>query len=165
PIIFYQIWQFVVPALYQHERKLIFPFVILSTSLFLIGVWFCYVFVMPMGLEFFYTQYQSIGVSTTIKISEYLGLLIKALLGFGLVFELPVLCFFLGKLGIITDKMLWQYCRHAIAAIFLIAALLTPPDVLTQVMMAGPLIVLYFLSILIVRWVQPKADATSAEEE
>ncbi len=154
PYLFYQIWLFIAPGLLENEKKLFIPFVSATTFLFLIGVFFCYFVVLPFTFDFFFKQYKAIGVSPTIRITEHLTLIAKALLGFGAVFQMPILAFFLGRVGILTDKKLIAWFRHAIVVIFVVGAILTPPDVLTQLLMAGPLICLYGISILIVRYTQ-----------
>ena len=152
PILFYQLWLFIAPGLYQHERRMILPFVFSASSLFLVGIWFCYTWVLPLAFTFFSSQYQVIGVSPMIKISEHLSFMIHALLGFGIVFELPVVAFLLGRFGLIDHRTLIDGGRYAIVAIFVISAIFTPPDVLSQLLMAGPLLVLYGISIVIVRY-------------
>ena len=158
PVIFHQLWKFVEPGLYEHEKKLVIPFVLITSLLFLVGVWFCYDTVMPFAFEFFRGQYEAIGVTPTIRISEHLSLLLKALIGFGVVFEMPVLAFILGRLGIINHHSLIAFGRYAIVLIFIVAAILTPPDVLTQFLLAGPLLLLYGLSILILRFTARKEE-------
>lgn len=153
PLIFYQLWLFICPGLLEEEKKLALPFVVGSTFLFSLGALFCFSVVLPYALEFFRTQYDSLGTITpTIRISEYLSMFLKAMLGFGLVFQIPILAFFLGKLGLITSSTLIHYGRYAVVAAFIISAILTPPDIVTQFLMAGPLLLLYGLSILIVQW-------------
>ncbi|MCI5065692.1 twin-arginine translocase subunit TatC [bacterium] len=165
PVLFLQVWLFIAPGLLEEERKLAFPFVLGTTLLFLTGASFCYFIVMPFALEFFHQQYAALGgITPTIRVSEYLSLLIKAVLGFGLVFETPIFAFFAGRLGLITDQTLLSSGRYAIIAIFLISAILTPPDILTQFLMAGPLLLLYGMSIFIVRWTQPKEEGPTEEE-
>ncbi|MCB0310408.1 MAG: twin-arginine translocase subunit TatC, partial [Bdellovibrionales bacterium] len=152
PYIFYQLWLFVAPGLYESERKLAIPFMLATTGLFLLGVWFCYEVIFPFAFDFFKQQYEAVAVTPAIRMTEHLSLVVKGLLGFGIVFEMPVLAFFLGKLGWITDEMMIKGFRYAVVIIFIASAMLTPPDVLTQFLMAIPLIMLYGLSILIVRW-------------
>ncbi len=153
PVIFHQAWLFIAPGLLDHEKKYAMPFVFTTSALFLTGVWFCYKLVLPFAFDFFKDQYLALGhVTPTIKISEYMSLLIKALLGFGVVFETPVLAFLLGRLGLISSALLISGFRYAVVTIFILSAILTPPDILTQFLMAGPLILLYSLSILIVRY-------------
>jgi len=149
PIIFYQLWLFVAPGLYSSERRLIIPFVIASTVLFTLGATFCYAQILPLTLRFFYNEFRSVGITPTIKISDHLSITITTVLGFGAVFEMPLLSFFLTRAGIIDHRFLVRWFRHAVVVIFVIAAALTPPDVLTQLLMAGPLLILYAISIAI----------------
>jgi sec-independent protein translocase protein TatC len=163
PILFYQLWQFVAPGLYAHERKLVVPFVLVSTLLFCTGVVFCYYAVLPFTFAFFKGEYESIKVTPTIKVGEHLSMTVTALLGFGGVFELPVLTFFLARAGIIDHRFLIEWFRHAVVVIFIVAAVLTPPDVLTQFLMAGPLLLLYGISIAIAWWASPPANTASTD--
>ncbi len=160
PVLFLQLWLFISPGLLEHEKKFALPFVLVTSSLFLIGVWFCYQIVLPFALDFFQDQYQALNdVTPTIRVSEYLSLLMKAAIGFGVIFETPVLAFILGRLGLITDDTLISAGRYAVIVIFMISAILTPPDILTQFLMAGPLLILYGLSILIVRYTSRETEA------
>ncbi|MDZ4787043.1 MAG: twin-arginine translocase subunit TatC [bacterium] len=161
PIIFYQIWLFVAPGLLDHEKSLVFPFLITSTALFLTGIWFCYYIVLPFTFEFFYEQYDSIKLTPTVRITEHLSFMATSILSFGVVFELPILAYFLGRLGIINSKMLTGGMRYAIVIIFAVAAIMTPPDVLTQFLMAGPLLLLYGLSILVVKFTEKNNSNSS----
>lgn len=164
PFLFYQLWLFVAPGLYAAEKRLVAPFVLATTALFLLGVWFCYTWVLPFAFEFFREEYASIGVTPTVRISEHLALMVQALVGFGAVFQLPVLAFFLARLGVIDEQTLIGGARYAIVAIFVVSAVLTPPDVLTQFLMAGPLILLYGLSILVVKATRSRTAPPSTEE-
>jgi sec-independent protein translocase protein TatC len=148
PVIFYQGWMFVAPGLYDQEKRYARPFVLFATIFFLLGATFCYVVVFPVGYRFFLEEYQTIGVSPAIRISEYLSFTARMLLAFGLTFELPVVTFFLARLGVVTHRTMIGYARYAVLAIFVIAAVLTPgPDIASQMLMAGPLFVLYAVSI------------------
>ena len=161
PFILYQIWLFVAPGLYSNEKKMILPFVVGGTVMFFIGVLFAYYIVTPFGFQFLIT-FGSFLYTPLINIEDYVGFFTKIMMGFGLAFELPVFAYFLALLGLITDRTLIDFFKYAIVIIFLIAALLTPPDVLTQLLMAAPLVILYGASILIVRMVNP---ATPEEDE
>ena len=148
PVVFYQLWRFVAPGLYEQERRYVLPFVFFATCFFVLGATFCHVFVLPVGYAFFIDQYQSIGVQPTLRISEYLSFTARMLLAFGVTFELPVLTFFFARIGLVTHSMLLSSFRYAIVIIFIVAAVLTPgPDVASQLLMATPLLVLYILSI------------------
>ena len=150
PVIFYEIWMFMVPALYQKERKYLIPFIVASSVLFLGGALFGYFIVFPYGFKFF------IGLATEDiqalpSVKQYFSFSIRLLLAFGVVFELPVVVFFLTKIGIINPDLMKKNRKFAILGSFAVAAILTPPDVATQAMMALPLIVLYEISIIVSR--------------
>ncbi len=162
PIIFYQLWRFVSPGLYRSERRQVVPFVILSTLLFGCGAYFCYSTVLPLSLSFFFEEFRSIGVTPTIRLSDHLSMSLTTIIGFGSVFELPLLAFFLARAGAITHRTLLHYFRHAVVAIFVVAAILTPPDVLSQVLMAGPLLLLYVVSIGVALLAGRGADSSPA---
>lgn len=148
PAILHQIWQFVAPGLYDTEKRYARPFVFFGTFFFVAGAWFCYAMVLPVGYRFFIDQYATIRVDPQIRISEYLSFTARMLLAFGAVFELPVVTFFLARLGFVTHQLMLRYARYAVLVIFIVAAMLTPgPDVASQLLMAGPLLVLYALSI------------------
>ncbi|HJY85149.1 MAG TPA: twin-arginine translocase subunit TatC [Candidatus Binatia bacterium] len=148
PAIFYQLWQFVAPGLYEHERRYVIPFVVFASFFFVLGAGFCHVVVLPVAYAFFIEQYQSISVQAALKISEYLTFTARMLLAFGVTFELPVLAFFFARVGLINHKMLLGALRYAIVIIFIVAAVLTPgPDVASQLLLATPLLLLYGLSI------------------
>lgn len=148
PAILYQAWQFVSPGLYENEKYYVFPFVFFGTFFFCAGAWFCYAFVFQVGYAFFLEQYATIGIEPTLRISEYLSFSSRMLLAFGVTFEMPVVAFFLARIGMIDHNTLIKPWRFAVLAIFIIAAVLTPgPDVASQMMLVTPLLVLYVASI------------------
>jgi sec-independent protein translocase protein TatC len=148
PAVFYQIWQFIAPGLYEHERRYVVPFVLFASFFFVFGAGFCHVVVLPVAYAFFIEQYKGIDVQPTLRISEYLTFTARMLLAFGVTFELPVLAFFFARVGLINHKMLIGSLRYAIVIIFIVAAVLTPgPDVASQLFLATPLLLLYGLSI------------------
>jgi sec-independent protein translocase protein TatC len=161
PIILAQIWAFIAPALYANEKKMVIPFILGGTIMFAVGVLFAYYFVTPLGFAFL-IEFGSFKFTPLINIEEYVGFFTKILFGFGIAFELPVFAYTLALLGMINDRNMIDFFRYAIVIIFIVAAILTPPDVLTQLLMAIPLIFLYAVSILIVRAVNP---APPLEEE
>jgi len=163
PIILSQIWLFVAPGLYANEKKMLIPFIVGGTIMFVVGILFAYYIVTPFGFNFLIT-FGSFKFTPLINIEDYVGFFTKIMFGFGLAFELPIFAYFLALLGMINDKQMTQFFKYAIVIIFIVAALLTPPDVLTQLLMAGPLIVLYGFSILIVKVVNP-APAEEEEDE
>ena len=161
PVILSQIWMFIAPGLYANEKKMLLPFIFGGTSMFAIGVAFAYYIVTPFGFDFLIT-FGSFKFTPLINIEDYVGFFTKIMFGFGLAFELPVFAYFLGLLGLVDDRQMKNFFKYAVIIIFVVAALLTPPDILTQLLMAGPLIILYGISILLVRMVNP---APPEEEE
>jgi sec-independent protein translocase protein TatC len=163
PFIFYQAWMFVAPGLYRKEKKYLLPFVFFSTLLFVGGALFGYFIVFPFGFRFF-LGFSNEYIQALPSVKQYFSLSIKLLLGFGLIFELPVVAFFLSRMGIISADLMRRQRKYAVLLIFIVAAILTPPDVITQFMMAGPLLVLYELSVIIVK-VAGKKKAEPEEGE
>lgn len=164
PVIFWQMWLFIAPGLYENEKKFIFPFVFFATLMFLIGASFAYYIVVPFGFDFL-INFGSQVVTVMPSIGKYVGFFTKLLFGFGIAFELPVITFFLAVVGLVDDRMLKDFFRYAIILIFMLSALLTPPDILTQFLMAGPLIILYGVSILIAKAFNPAEDEKEIEDE
>ena len=154
PIILAQIWMFIAPALYANEKKMIIPFIFGGTTMFALGVLFAYYIVTPFGFDFLIT-FGSFKFTPLINIEDYVGFFTKIMFGFGIAFELPIFAYFLALLGMIDDRQMKDFFKYAVVIIFIVAALLTPPDILTQLLMAGPLIILYGFSIFIVRFVNP----------
>ena len=163
PVIFWQLWLFLAPGLYDHEKKLVVPFVFFATLMFLLGASFAYYIVVPIGFDFLIAFGNSV-VSVLPSIGKYVGFFTKLMIGFGIAFELPVITFFLAKIGIVNDQMLKDFFRYAVVLIFIISAILTPPDVISQVLMAAPLLILYGVSIYIAKVFNP-AQKEEEEEE
>lgn len=166
PIILAQIWMFVAPGLYANEKKMLIPFIVGGSTMFFVGVLFAYYIVTPFGFDFLIT-FGSFKFTPLINIEDYVGFFTKIMFGFGLAFELPIFAYFLALLGMVDDRQMKDFFKYAIVLIFILAAFLTPPDVLTQLLMAIPLIVLYGVSIIIVRFVNPadEEDETADEDE
>ncbi|MGV8073970.1 MAG: twin-arginine translocase subunit TatC [Syntrophobacteraceae bacterium] len=166
PVILYEIWCFIAPGLYANEKRYIFPIVICSSVFFLGGAAFGYFFVFPIGFQFF-ASFASDLITPMVSTNEFLKFSIRMLLGFGLVFELPIFALFLGKVGLISADFLRRKRRIAIIVIFIVAAALTPgPDVFSQLMMAGPLLLLYEISVWLVHFFgRKKITVDSAQEE
>lgn len=142
-----QIWRFVAPGLYHHEKKVLLPFTVISTLCFLAGAAFGYFVVFPPAFRFL-VGYASDILDPLPAVSEYFSLSLRLLIAFGIVFELPVFMVFLGKIGVVDTPFLRRNRKYAILISFVIAAILTPtPDVVNQLLMAGPLIILYEISI------------------
>jgi len=163
PIILSQIWLFIAPGLYSNEKKMLIPFIVGGTVMFMVGVLFAYYVVTPFGFDFLIT-FGSFKFTPLINIEDYVGFFTKIMFGFGLAFELPIFAYFLALLGLVDDRQMASFFKYAIVLIFIIAALLTPPDVLTQLLMAGPLIILYGFSILIVKMVNPAKPLEDEDE-
>ncbi len=158
PLVLYEIWAFVAPGLYPHEKRLALPFVFASTFCFVGGGVFGYFVVFPAAFNFL-AHFTGDTFVLLPSVSEYFTLTVRLLLGFGLAFELPVLMVFLGLLGIIDASMLRKNRKYAILIIFVIAAIFTPtPDVLNQVLLAGPLLLLYEVSIFFVWFVRRRKE-------
>lgn len=148
PVILYQIWAFLAPGLHDNEKKYIWPIIFFAMFSFLVGAAFAYYMIIPYALDFFLGLAPS-NVANNIAIDFYFGFLLRIIVVFGIVFELPVLSVILSKLGLITPSFLRKYRRHAIVIIFIAAAILTPPDPTTQILLAIPMVLLYELTILL----------------
>ena len=164
PFILYQLWLFIAPGLYDNEKKMVTPFVVGGSVMFFIGVIFAYYVVTPFGFQFLIT-FGSFLYTPLINIEDYVGFFTKIMLGFGVAFELPVFAYFLAVLGLVTDKTLKDFFKYAVVIIFVLASLLTPPDILTQLLMAAPLIILYGISILIVKAVNPHEEDSNDNDD
>lgn len=165
PIILLQIWRFVAPGLYKNEQRAIFPFLLATPVLFAMGALMVYYLVIPLAWDFFLSfEMQggegALAIEVEPRISEYLSLVMRLMFAFGVSFELPVLLLLLVKAGLMTADGLASKRKYAILLAFIAAAILTPPDVISQVLLAVPVILLYELSILRARLIQKKQDDT-----
>lgn len=151
PVILYEIWMFVSPGLYEKEKKYAFPFIFFGSICFICGALFCYFVVMPIIYRFF-VGYAAEFIIPMPDLKGYMNLTLKLLIIFGLIFELPLVAFYFGKAGIINHRMLSTKRRYAILGIFILSAIITPPDVTSQILMAIPLWGLYELCIVITRF-------------
>ena len=149
PNLFYQLWKFISPALKQNEKKYIFSIVIFSTLCFLAGIAFAYFVMLPLALKFA-VEFGTEAIKNEFAINEYMSIIISVMLAAGFVFELPMISFFLTKLGILTPAFMKKYRRHSIVIILVLAAFLTPgADPISQIVLAVPLVLLYEISIFI----------------
>ncbi|MBF0525240.1 MAG: twin-arginine translocase subunit TatC [Deltaproteobacteria bacterium] len=150
PVIFYQFWKFVTPGLYKNEKKYIVGFVIFSSVFFVGGASFGYFIVFPYAFKYL-MSFANQNIQALPSIKEYLSFSMKLLISFGAVFELPLVAFFLAKVGLLTDQFLRDKRKYAIVIAFIVAAILTPPDVISQCMMAIPILILYEISVIVVK--------------
>ena len=164
PMIIYQIWAFVAPGLYKHEKKYSVPFVLLATLFFVTGVLFCFLVVFPIACTFFAGFAKAGMIEMKLKMSDYLSFACTFLLAFGVVFELPIVILFLSKLGVVNHTQLSKNRKYSILLAFLVGAILTPPDVVSQCLMAVPLIVLYEVSIILARIFEKKPKTADDED-
>lgn len=158
PYVLYQAWAFVAPGLYSHEKKLALPIVLSSFVLFLIGMAFAYFFVFPAVFGFV-SSYTPDGVQMATDIDKYLSFALSLFLVFGLSFETPVVQMVLVRMGIVSLQKMKDFWPYFVVAAFVVAAVVTPPDVVSQLMLAIPLCLLYQFGLLLARWVTPPADA------
>ena len=170
PFILIQVWKFIAPGLYKHEKKAIMPYLVLTPILFLLGGMLVYYLIMPLAIKFF-LSFESGGLNTNLpiqleaKVNEYLSLVMKLIFAFGLSFQLPVVLSLLARVGIIDAKFLKERRKYVVVIIFATAAILTPPDPITQIGLAIPLLLLYELSILSVNLIESKKLKRQKEEE
>lgn len=172
PVIASQLWLFIAPGLYKNEKHVFLPFLVATPALFLTGAAFVYYLVIPVAWKFF-AGFESLAPTSGLpiqleaRVSEYLSLIMTLIFAFGFCFQMPVLLTLLGRVGIISSTWLAEKRRYMIVAIFIVAAVLTPPDILSQFMLAVPMMALYEISVILVRMGEkkPKIAAETAENE
>ena len=167
PVILSQLWKFIAPGLYQNEKKTLLPYLIATPVLFLLGAMLIYYLVMPLAIKFFLSFEtsainNSLPIQLEAKVNEYLSLIMRLIFAFGLSFQLPVLLNLLARIGIIDSEYLKTRRKYFIVIIFTAAAILTPPDPITQIGLAIPLLILYELSILYVKLIEKKIKKDNA---
>ena len=162
PFILIQIWKFIAPGLYDHEKIAIMPYLVITPILFFLGGALVYYLIMPLAIKFF-LSFESTGLATNLpiqleaKVSEYLSLIMKLIFAFGLSFQLPVVLSLLARVGVVDSEFLKTRRKYVVVIIFTAAAILTPPDPITQIGLAIPLLILYELSIFSVRLIEKKS--------
>ncbi len=165
PYVFYQIWKFIEPALYEEEKKLVVPFVSFTTVFFISGALFAYFGVLPLAIKFLLTfGYTQLDVEAMISVSSYISFVVRLILAFGITFELPVILSLLARLGLVTPNALVKFRPYFVVAAFVMAAVLTPPDIVSQVFLAMPLIVFYEISIIMAKILYPRSERSKAEQ-
>ena len=168
PFILMQIWKFIAPGLYKHEKSAILPYLILTPILFFLGGILVYYLIMPLAIKFF-LSFESTGINTSLpiqleaKVNEYLSLIMKLIFAFGLSFQLPVILSLLARIGLVDSLFLKERRKFVIVIIFAFAAILTPPDPITQIGLAIPLLILYELSIFSVKLIETKNKERNAQ--
>jgi sec-independent protein translocase protein TatC len=165
PWVLYQMWAFIAPGLYQHERKLVIPLVVSSYSLFLFGMAFAYFLVFPTVFNFMAQYNAPLGAEMSTDIDKYLSFAMTTFLAFGITFEVPVVVVVLVRMGLVTLAKLKEIRPYVIVGAFVIAAVVTPPDVLSQLLLAIPMTLLYELGLLIARFYQPKRSAEDIADD
>ena len=161
PFILTQIWKFIAPGLYKHEKIAILPYLVLTPILFFLGGLLVYYLIMPLAIKFF-LSFETTGLSTNLpiqleaKVNEYLSLVMKLIIAFGISFQLPVVLSLLARIGVVDSEFLKKRRKYVVVIIFAAAALLTPPDPITQIGLAIPLLILYELSIFSVKLIENK---------
>ncbi|MGH8063632.1 MAG: twin-arginine translocase subunit TatC [Candidatus Entotheonellia bacterium] len=164
PLLLFQVWKFVAPGLYEHERRYSFPFLITSTVLFLVGALFAYAVILPIALHFLIAQGGELW-KPNITLSNYLSFCMRLILAAGLIFEFPVLMYFLTKVGVVTPEFLVKNRKYAVLAAFIISAILTPPDVFSQILLAVPLFLLFEVSIFVAKRVASGRETADGPEQ
>ena len=158
PYILWEIWKFIRPALYEKERKMAGSFILVSSILFFIGVLFGYYIIAPLSINFFATFNVSKEIENIFTVDSYVSMMKMSIVASGIVFELPIIIYFLAKLGLVTPDFLRKYRRYAIVIILILAAIVTPPDIPSQIIVSIPILLLYEVSILIAAIVAKKAE-------
>ena len=172
PYISFQLWKFIAPGLYKDEKNAFLPFLVASPLLFFIGSTFAFYVVMPLAFDFFLGFQQQnenisdlVGITYLGTINEYLGLTMKFIIAFGLCFQLPVLLTLMGKAGLVSSQTLAKSRKYAMVGILVLAAIVTPPDVITQIILFTVVYALYEVSVILVKWVERKRERAFADDD
>lgn len=167
PFIIWEVWKFIKPGLYPKERKHAKSFIIISSFLFFLGVLFGYYVITPLSINFLGAYRVAEEVQNNIDLNSYIGLLRASVLSSGLIFEMPIIIYFLAKLGLVTPEFLRKYRKYALVLVLILAALITPPDVISQIIVAIPMMILYETSIIITKMIvrkEKKAEEKSIQK-
>jgi len=168
PVVLYQVWAFVAPGLYSHEKKMVLPLVVSSTILFIAGVAFCYFLVIP-GMSKFIQAFAPASITAAPDIEQYFGFVLTLFLVFGIAFEVPIAVVVLARMGIVTIAQLRQWRGYFIVGSFVVAAVVTPPDVISQLALAIPMCILYELGIIAAQFLikntkAPEEDSATTDK-
>ena len=163
PVVLYQLWAFVAPGLYSHEKRLVLPLVISSTVLFILGVAFCYFLVIP-GMSRFIQSFAPTSITAAPDIEQYFGFVLTLFLVFGIAFEVPIAVIVLARMGIVTIDQLREVRGYFVVGAFIVAAVVTPPDVISQLALAIPMVILYEIGIIAAQVFIKKTQAPDADE-
>lgn len=164
PVVLYQAWAFVAPGLYAHEKRLVLPLIIASTILFILGMAFCYFFVFNTVFRFI-AEFAPKSITPAPDIEQYLSFVMTLFIAFGVTFEVPVIVIVLARFGIVSLEKMREARPYVIVGAFVIAAIVTPPDVISQIMLAVPLCLLYEVGLIVARFIKPKPDESPAAGE
>ncbi|MFC1564144.1 twin-arginine translocase subunit TatC [candidate division KSB1 bacterium] len=164
PVIVYQLWQFIAPGLFPKERKLIFPILFFTIICFALGAVFSYSVIIPYGLKFF-MGFQTEEIIAKWSIDKYIDFVTMMVMVFGIIFEMPLIALFLGRVGLISSRLMKKYRKFSIVGAVIIGAVLTPPDGFTQIALAIPMVILYEVSILLVKMVEKKKKEKEDEDD
>jgi len=165
PYVFWEFWRFIAPALYSNEKKYAAGSVFFSSLLFMLGVLFGYFIIVPLSVHFLGSYTVSEQVTNQINLTSYISTVASVTLASGVIFELPIVVFFLTKVGLVTPEILKKFRRHSIVVILLLSAIITPPDIFSQILVSLPLLLLYEISIKLSRRIVKRQDAALAEED
>ncbi|AUC14846.1 twin arginine-targeting protein translocase TatC [Tenacibaculum sp. SZ-18] len=164
PYVLWEIWRFISPGLLDNERKKSRGFIFWASFLFFLGILFSYYVIIPMSVYFFYNFTIGDAVVNNFKLDAYIGLVTNTLIGVAIFFELPIIIFFLSKIGLITPAFLRKYRKHALVIVLVLAAIITPPDIASQVIVSVPIMILYEISIYISKYVIKKEQQKNVEK-
>ncbi len=158
PYILYEIWKFIKPALYKTEQKYAFAFIIISSFLFFVGILFGYFIIAPLSINFLGNYSVSQDVERNFKLASYIAIIKTSVLSSGIIFELPILIYFLAKMGLVTPEFLKKYRKYAFVIVLILAAIITPPDILSQIIVTIPMMILYEVGIIISKIIVKKQN-------
>ncbi len=164
PYIIYEVWKFIKPALYDNEKKHAKSFIIITSLLFFLGILFGYYVITPLSVNFLGSYRVADEVKNNFDLSSYTGLLKASCLSSGFIFELPIIIYFLTKMGLVTPEFLKEYRKYALVLVLILAAVITPPDIISQVIVAIPMVILYEVSIKISKFIIKKQEAETSTE-